>query len=197
MPAVPRIELKTNSYPMQKWCLAQGLGVITEGLNEYEIYKNELKIALHRGSARISEPKNKARFVPAGPPIETPELQCLGPKEVRFGCALSVDIPEIERLSENFYGSIVPISLKFLSSNEESAKSEKFAAYKKKFEKKFLNLPENLRFYGLKPDENTGSSNGNKVFGVFYNTGDKNITFKKKTIPPKTITFIELESGTI
>ena len=49
----------------------------------------------------------------------------------------------------------------------------------------FLDLPENLRFYGLKPD-------GERVFGVFYNTGNENITFKKEIITPKSLVFIEL-----
>ena len=169
MPVTPRIELKTNSYPMQKWLLAQGFGVITMGLNEYEIYKNELKITLMRGTARISEPKNKARYVPAGPPIETPELQCLGPQSVKFGCALNVDISSIERYAEIFYCPVVPVLSEFEAVNTTQ----------------FLDLPENLRFYGLKPD-------GERVFGVFYNTGNENITFKKEIITPKSLVFIEL-----
>ncbi len=191
MPVKPRIELKTNSYPMQRWCMAQGLGVFTEGLNEYEVYKNELKIALHRGTARISEPKNKARFVPAGPPIETPELQCLGHHEVRFGCALSLDIPEIERLTENFYGPVVPILLQVLPLHESGEDFEKNEANKifgkNKSSKKFLELPQNLRFYGLKPGEN------GRIEGVLYNACDKNIVYKNKTILPKTIAFIEFD----
>ncbi len=169
MPATPRIELKTNSYPMQKWLLAQGFGVITMGLNEYEIYKNELKITLMRGTARISEPKNKARYVPAGPPIETPELQCLGSQSVKFGCALNADISSIERYAEIFYCPVVPVLSEFEAVNTTQ----------------FLDLPENLRFYGLKPDRE-------RVFGVFYNTGNENITFKKEIINPKSLVFIEL-----
>ena len=88
---------------------------------------------------------------------------------MKFGCALNVDIPTIERLAENFYCPIVPIASEILSSDVI----------------RFLELPKNLRFYGLKPD-------GERVFGVFYNTGDKNITFKKKTVTPKSIVFIEL-----
>jgi len=188
MPAVPRIELKTNSYPMQRWCLAQSLGVFTVGLNEYEIYKNELKITLHRGTARISEPHNGARFVPAGPPIETPGLQCLGLCDVKFGCALNADISSIERLTEIFYEPVVPFVLQNSGFNEDWSKNENLPLnnFKTGFSKKFLDLPENLRFYGLKPDKD-------KVFGVFYNTGNEDIIFKNKTIPLKTIEYIEIE----
>ena len=171
MPVTPRIELNTNSYPMQRWLLAQGFGVTTVGLNEYEVYKNELKITLIRGTARISEPKNKARYVPAGPPIETPELQCLGRHEMRFGCALNQDITSMQQFAESFYQPAVCISGDFSDLSE----------------KQFLNLPENLIFYGLKPA-------GNKVFGVFYNASGNKIKYNGKTIFPKSIDFIELQS---
>lgn len=169
MPAKPKIEVKSNSYPMQRWLLVQNLGVITLGLNEYEIYKNELKITLSRGTGRISEPKNLARFVPAGPPIETSDLQNLGKLNLKFACALNPTIASIQRNAEVFYGSVVPI----------------LGDFKNARQKTYLNLPENLTFYGLKPAMD-------KVYGVFYNESEKNIIWKDKTILPKTINFIEL-----
>jgi len=169
MPAKPKIEVKTNSYPMQRWVIAQDLGVITLGLNDYEIYKNKLKITLIRGTARISEPKNPARFIPAGPPIETPDLQCLGFHNLKFAISLNPDIASIQQDTEVFYQPVTAIS----------------GDFKNECSKKFLNLPENLIFYGLKPAKD-------KVFGVFYNIGTKNINFKNKTVKPETIEFIEL-----
>lgn len=169
MPAKPKIEVKTNSFPMQRWVLAQDLGVITIGLNEYEIFNNELKITLSRGTARISEPKNLARFVPAGPPIETPDLQNLGFHNLKFAILLNADISSIQRSADTYYQPVVG----FLGD------------FKNMRAKKFLNLPENLIFHGLKPAKN-------KVFGVFYNIGQEDILFKNKVISPKTIEFIEL-----
>lgn len=169
MPAKPRIEIKTNSYPMQRWVLAQDLGVVTVGLNEYEIYNNELKITLSRGTARISEPKNLSRYVPAGPPIETPNLQNLGFHDLKFAIVPNADISLIQRCADTYYKPVVGVLGDFKTTRAE----------------KFLNPPENLIFYGLKPTQD-------KVFGVFYNTGDKNITWKNKTISPKSIDFIEL-----
>ena len=84
-----------------------------------EITKNELKITLIRGTARISEPKNKARYVPAGPPIETPELQCLGRHEMRFGCALNQDITSMQQFAESFYQPAVCISGDFSDLSEK------------------------------------------------------------------------------
>ncbi len=169
VPAKPKIEVKTNSYPMQRWLIAQDLGVLTLGLNDYEIYKNELKITLIRGTGRISEPKNPARFIPAGPPIETPDLQCQGFHTLNFAVVLNPDIASIQRDTEVFYQPTVGILGNFNLPRS----------------KKLLNLPENLIFCGLKP-------NDGKTFGVFYNSSDKNIIYKNKTVEPDSIDFIEL-----
>lgn len=84
MPACRPIELKTNSYPMQNFVCANNVLVLTKGLHEYEIYKNELRIALLRAFSTISNPKNKARSIPAGPDLKTPNGQVLGVVESEF-----------------------------------------------------------------------------------------------------------------
>ena len=165
-----KIEVFSNSFPMQKWVMAQNFGVVTFGLNEYEIHKSELKITLMRGTARISEPKNLARFIPAGPPIETPDLQCLGFHKVKFACVLNSDIALMQRVAETFYAPVVPILGRFLDVRE----------------KKLLNLPENLLFYGLK-------TAGNKTCGVFYNTSHVPVIYNNVSVAPKSIEFIELQ----
>lgn len=75
MPAKRPFELKTNSYPMQSFVSANNLSVITKGLNEYEIYKNELRICLLRATGTISNPKNAARAIPAGPDLKCEDSQ--------------------------------------------------------------------------------------------------------------------------
>ncbi len=169
LPAKPKIEVKTNSYPMQRWVIAQDLGVLTLGLNEYEIYKNELKITLIRGTARISEPKNPARFIPAGPPIETSDLQCQGFYKLNFAISLNPDIASIQQDTEAFYQPVIGV----------------LGDFKHLRSKKFLNLPENLIFHGIKPASR-------KTFGVFYNSSKENIIYKNKVILPESIDFIEL-----
>lgn len=77
MPAIKPVEIKTNSYPMKNFVNFKNNSILTNGLCEYEIYKNELRICLLRAFGTISNPKNKARFVPAGPNLETIESQCL------------------------------------------------------------------------------------------------------------------------
>lgn len=77
MPAPRPREIKTNSFPLQNFVNFKNNSILTKGLHEYEIYKNELRICLLRAFDTISNPKNKARFVPAGPNLETLEAQCL------------------------------------------------------------------------------------------------------------------------
>lgn len=98
-----RQELKTNLFPMQRFVWAQGAGIITLGLNEYEIYKNTLSVTLLRCTGLISNPKNPARLVSAGPPLEVPDLQCLGKQKVNFALCFE-DVETLSTLADEFYG---------------------------------------------------------------------------------------------
>ena len=77
IPAQYPLELKTNEFPMQGMVNANNSNILTKGLCEYEIYKNELKICLLRAVGTISNPKNKTRAIPAGPDLKIPNAQCL------------------------------------------------------------------------------------------------------------------------
>lgn len=77
-------EARTNTAPMQRFVWANGFGVITKGLTEYEVYKNTLSITLLRSIGIISNPKNPARTTPAGPPIRVVGAQQLGPNSAEF-----------------------------------------------------------------------------------------------------------------
>ena len=77
-------EVKTNFAPMQRFVWAQGLGVITKGLTEYEVEENSLKITLLRSVGVISNPANPCRTTPAGPPIEVPAAQQAGINRAEF-----------------------------------------------------------------------------------------------------------------
>ncbi len=84
MPAVRPVEVKTNIFPMQSFVNFKNYSILTKGLHEYEVYKNELRICLLRSTGTISNPRNKARFIPAGPNLETPQLQCLKETQQEF-----------------------------------------------------------------------------------------------------------------
>ncbi len=100
IPAPRGIELKPNTAPMQRFVQAQNFGMITKGNNEYEIIKNTLNLTLLRATGTISNPKNPTRGTPAGPPLDTPKLQCLGQNKANFAICFSNDL---FRLAEEFY----------------------------------------------------------------------------------------------
>lgn len=77
-------EAKANTAPFQRFVWANGLGIITKGITEYEVKDNHIALTLLRSTGIISNPKNPARTTPAGPPIEVPGLQQLGENEVEF-----------------------------------------------------------------------------------------------------------------
>lgn len=84
LPKERGMEVETNFAPMQRYVGAQGFGVITQGLNEYEVKRNSLLVTLLRSIGIISNPKNPSRSTPAGPPIETPDAQMLCKNEAEF-----------------------------------------------------------------------------------------------------------------
>lgn len=82
LPKERGIEVKTNFAPMQRYVGAQGFGIITQGLTEYEVKEKSILITLLRSTGVISNPKNPSRSTPAGPPIEVLEAQQSG-----YNCA--------------------------------------------------------------------------------------------------------------
>lgn len=96
------LEAWTNTAPMQRFVWANGFGVITKGLTEYEVSKNSLKITLLRSTGIISNPKNSARTTPAGPPIEVPEAQQLGENTAEFAIGF-IDIKKWAEYVEEVY----------------------------------------------------------------------------------------------
>ncbi|MBQ4114686.1 hypothetical protein IJD34_04715 [bacterium] len=81
-------EVMTNTAPMQRGLLVDesenNLGIITKGLTQYEVFENYLRLPILRATGIISNPLNPARTTPAGPPIETPDLQMLGENKAEF-----------------------------------------------------------------------------------------------------------------
>lgn len=84
LPKTRGIEAKTNFAPMQRYVGAQGFGIITKGLTEYEVFQDTLSVTLLRSIVVISNPTNPARSTPAGPPLLTPEAQQLGFNKAEF-----------------------------------------------------------------------------------------------------------------
>ena len=78
LPKEKGLEAKNNTAPMQRGVWANGLGIITKGLTQYEISNNNIGIYLLRSTNILSNPKNPARTTPAGPPLKLNDLMQLG-----------------------------------------------------------------------------------------------------------------------
>ena len=102
VPAARGVELKYSTAPLQKYVIAQNAGIITEGLTEYEIFKNNLRLTILRSTGTISNPKNPTRGTPAGPPLPTPDLQMKGLNKARF--AVIFNIEKIQENVDKFFG---------------------------------------------------------------------------------------------
>ena len=110
LPVQDRSELKTNSYPMQKFVQGNNVSIFTKGLYEYEIYKNSVKITLLRSIGIISNPKNPARKIPAGPPIELIDAQGLYEHKISLAFAFNVEKNETEKFSNVLFDPLLAIS---------------------------------------------------------------------------------------
>lgn len=109
IPAKRGIEIKPNTSPMQRFMNTQNVALITKGNCEYEVSKNVLKLTLLRAAGIISSPLNPCRGTPAGPPLDTPELQCIGKNKAEFALAFTNCEKDLYRLSDEFYRSVVPL----------------------------------------------------------------------------------------
>lgn len=107
MPAKRPDELKTNTAPMQRFVWANGLGLIAEGLTEYEVCGNNLSLTLLRAVGILSQGPMDTRSVAAGPPIETPEAQCLGKHSFRYALFITEKPVELFKESDFFMGNIL------------------------------------------------------------------------------------------
>lgn len=100
IPAPRGVELKTNTMPVNGFVIANGTGVISDGLKEVEIYEKSIGLTLLRAVGIISNPKNPARGTPAGPPIETPELQMRGKHFAQLGFAFPDNYSDMEKFTD-------------------------------------------------------------------------------------------------
>ena len=87
----------------------QNFALFTKGNSEYEVNKNTLYLTLLRATGIISNPKNSTRGTPAGPPLETPNLQQLGKNWAKFAIAFENKEQELFRLAEEYYGAYIPV----------------------------------------------------------------------------------------
>ena len=81
------------------------MAILTKGLYEYEIYKNEIRICMLRSVGLISNNKNKARAIPAGPALEIPKAQLIQTIKEEFAILFSNPkniLNELDKFNENY-----------------------------------------------------------------------------------------------
>jgi mannosylglycerate hydrolase len=131
IPAKKREELKTNTAPMQRFVWAEELGIITEGLTEYEVSKNSLNITILRAIDKLSKLSMNTRNFPAGPPLDTPRAQCLGKQSVKYAICITEKPQELFKEADEFFGCVVadvgnsentalPMNLSLLKTNNNN-----------------------------------------------------------------------------
>ena len=103
IPAPRGIELKQNTMPINRFVWSNGVGIITDGLKEIEIYENSMAITLLRATGIISNPKNPSRGTPAGPPIETPKLQMLGEQKATFAFSFTNKAENLYQICDEIF----------------------------------------------------------------------------------------------
>lgn len=108
LPKTKGLEAKTNTAPMQRFVWTQGVGIITKGLTEYEVYKNTLSVTLLRSIGVISNPKNSSRSTPAGPPLEVPQAQQIGNNWAEFAIG-NFEQDVFEKYINEFYADLINI----------------------------------------------------------------------------------------
>ena len=113
LPKTKGIEVKTNFAPMQRFTGTQGLGIITGGLTEYEVFNNTISVTLLRSTGIISNPKNPSRSTPAGPPVKTPDAQQLGYNKAEFAIGFFEPEKYINYL-QDFYLELVNYKINIL-----------------------------------------------------------------------------------
>ncbi len=113
IPAPKGKELKTNIMPFNRFVWAQNTGIITDGLHEAEIYKNSISITLLRATGVISNPLNPARGTPAGPPIETPELQMKGLQNAYFAVSFADNPNDLYKTCDMIFNSPILVLSNF------------------------------------------------------------------------------------
>lgn len=106
LPKTRGLEAFNNTAPMQRGVWANGIGIVTEGLTQYEVSGVNLGISLLRSTDILSNPKNPARTTPAGPPIALNDLKQLGENSARFSVFLG-DSGALGTMIQQIYNYII------------------------------------------------------------------------------------------
>lgn len=107
MPAPAQRELPVQSGAIQRFIGFQEQTLITEGLTEYEVEGALLKLTLMRAFGMLSRDDTGVRGGHAGPPLPTPEGECLHHAfECRYAWMPGFQVEKAFHQADWFYGAI-------------------------------------------------------------------------------------------
>ncbi len=103
LPAKQLEEVRTNTVPMQRFVWCNGLGIITKGLQEYNVENNNLYITLLRSVGMLSKEKLRSRNLCAGPPLSVSQAQCLNEQTNEYSLYPTDNPRELFAQADAFY----------------------------------------------------------------------------------------------
>lgn len=122
IPAPRGKELKTSTMPVNRFAFANGVGIISGEMKEVEISDKDFGYTLLRATGVISNPKNSSRGTPAGPPIETPELQMIGEQTAFVAVSFVQEPNELFEICDKIFNP--PILIFGNSGNKDFIKND-------------------------------------------------------------------------
>ena len=157
IPAARGKELKPNTSSMQRFVSAEGVSLFTKGNCEYEINSNILSLTLLRATGIISNLKNPSRGTPAGPPLSTPDMQCIGLNSANFAISFCNQTEELFKLANEFYGVNICLftkikDKKFLEINNKDILVSGISTCRESLAVRVFNNSEEVLSVALTPD---------------------------------------------
>ncbi|HEY9773450.1 MAG TPA: hypothetical protein V6C81_06540 [Planktothrix sp.] len=87
LPVAKGCEAPPDTFPCQRFFIANSQLFLNSGLPEYRVNGTTVATTILRAVSQLSRPRLMTRGAGAGPPVATPEANCLGLNEVRYGWA--------------------------------------------------------------------------------------------------------------
>jgi mannosylglycerate hydrolase len=130
MPAPKFKELMVQGGAIQRFIGLQDQTLITLGLAEYEVENDNLKLTLHRAFGMLSRDDTGVRGSHAGPPLPTPEGQCLNRLfDLEYAWLPDFDLTRAFHQADNFYGAVYGFDRKVEPSSSHPAQSRPFFSW--------------------------------------------------------------------
>jgi mannosylglycerate hydrolase len=138
LPVEKGTEAPLDRYPCQRFFIANDQAFFNLGLPEFGVDGDAVSLTILRAISALSRPDLRSRGGGAGPSVETPEANCLGPNKVNYGWApLKVDFTktsapqtvrayqlaeQFENLSWITFGAMTAPAKSFLQLSNESVR---------------------------------------------------------------------------